>query len=84
MSDIDFEAEHYRGGLHTVVKVKAIPYNLIEFTFKRKMITEEGKTIVDNEYTMFFEPEEFKNFFTPLVNELKVRFENDPKFNKGQ
>jgi len=75
MSDINFEAEHYRGGLHTVVTVRAIPYDLLEFKFKRKMTTEEGKVIVDNEYTMFFEPEEFKNFFTPLVNELKVRFE---------
>jgi hypothetical protein len=82
MSDLDFEAEHFRAGLHTVVKVKAIPYNMIEFSFKRKMTTEEGKVIVDNAYTMFFEPEEFKNFFTPLVNELKERFENDPKFTK--
>jgi hypothetical protein len=44
------------------------------------MTDDSGKVIVDNEYTMFFEPEEFKNFFSPLVNELKVRFENDPKF----
>lgn len=83
MNELDFEAEHYRNGLHTVVKVKAIPYNLVEFSFKRKLTDENGKVIVDNAYTMFFEPEEFKNFFTPLVNELKVRFENDPKF-KGQ
>jgi hypothetical protein len=80
MNDINFEAEHFRAGLHTVVKVKQIPYNYIEFSFKRKMTDDSGKVIVDNEYTMFFEPEEFKNFFSPLVNELKVRFENDPKF----
>jgi hypothetical protein len=84
MSDMNFEAEHFRNGLHTIVKVKSIPYDLVEFTFKRKLTDEDGKVIVDNAYTLFFEHEEFKNFFNPLVNELKERFENDPKFNQGK
>jgi hypothetical protein len=37
---------------------------------------EDGKVIVDNGQTYFFEPRQFEEFFTPIINDMKARFDN--------
>jgi hypothetical protein len=37
---------------------------------------ENGKVIIDSGNTSFFDPREFKDFFEPIINDLKVRFDN--------
>ena len=66
------------GGL-TTIRVKDHAYNVVEFTVKKFLADErEGKPpIVDSGYTVFFTPQEFKDFFEPIINDLKVRFENE-------
>jgi hypothetical protein len=56
---------------------KGTSYETIEFTIKNKLTDEHGKTIIDNGHTSFFEPREFKDFFEPIINDMRVRFEND-------
>lgn len=73
---LNYEAELYKGGLMTTVKVMKHEYDNIEVTFKRNLNSETGKPIIDSKFTMFFTEREFKEFFLPLVNEMKVRFEN--------
>ena len=75
---MDREYELFRGGLLTKIKIKDLPYDAVEFTITKKLTDDEtGKVLVDSGYTMFFDPREFKEFFTPIINDLKVRFEND-------
>lgn len=76
---LNYEAELYKGGLLTTVKVMKHEYDNIEVTFKRHLENETGKPIIDSSFTMFYTEREFKEFFLPLINELKVRFENDLK-----
>ena len=67
-----------RGGGLTTIKVKDHSYDVVEFTVTKYLADErEGKPpIVDSGYTVFFSNREFKEFFEPIVNDLKVRFEN--------
>lgn len=51
-------------------------YATIEFTIKNKLTDENGKTIIDSGHTSFFEPREFRDFFEPIINDLKVRFDD--------
>ena len=51
-------------------------YVTIEFTIKNKLTNENGKVVIDSGHTSFFEPREFKDFFEPIINDLKVRFEH--------
>ena len=51
-------------------------YATIEFTIKNKLTDEHGKTIIDSGHTSFFDPREFSEFFGPIINDLKARFEN--------
>jgi len=74
---LNYEAELYKGGLLTTVKVVKHEYDNIEVTFKRNLKGETGKPIIDSSFTMFYTEREFKEFFLPLINELKVRFENE-------
>jgi hypothetical protein len=76
---LNYEAELYKGGLLTTVKVMKHEYDNIEVTFKRNLTSETGKPIIDSSFTMFYTEREFREFFLPLINEMKVRFENDPK-----
>ena len=52
-------------------------YATVEFTIKNKLTDNDGKVIIDSGHTSFFEPREFKDFFGPIINDLKVRFEDD-------
>jgi hypothetical protein len=76
---LNYEAELYKGGLLTTVRVVKHEYDNIEVTFKRNLKSETGKPIVDSSFTMFYTEQEFREFFLPLINEMKVRFENDFK-----
>lgn len=77
MSGLNYESILKQGDLVTILTIKQINYDMVEVTFKRDMKTDNGKTIVDNRYTMFYTTKEFKDFFLPLIDELKVRFDND-------
>lgn len=65
-----------RGGGLTTVRIKDHAYDTVEFTVKKYLEDERGKAIVDSGYTVFFSDREFKAFFEPIVNDLKVRIEN--------
>jgi hypothetical protein len=63
------------GGL-TTVKIKDHAYDVVEFTITKYLADEQGREIVNSGYTTFFSNKEFTEFFTPIVNDLKVRIEN--------
>ena len=65
-----------RGGSLTTIRVKDHAYDTVEFTIKKFLQDDSGKTLVDSGYTVFFSQKEFYEFFNPLVNDLKVRFED--------
>jgi len=74
---LNYEAEFYRAGLLKTVKIKEHKYDLVEFTITSKLTDEEtGKVILDSGHTSFFSNKEFKEFFGPIFNEMKVRLEN--------
>lgn len=75
---LNYEAELFKSGLLTTVRVAQHEYDNIEVTFARKLNDENSKPIIDSKFTMFFSEREFKEFFLPFVNEMKVRFENEP------
>lgn len=66
-----------RDGGVTTIKIKDIPYNIVEFTITKYLRDEDGKEIVNNGYTTFFSDKEFKDFFEPIINDMKVKFDND-------
>jgi hypothetical protein len=74
---MNINIEINRPDLYRSVTVKSIPYDLVEFTMKQTSYTEDGKVLTDGGYTTFYSTKEFKDFFQPLINELKVRFDND-------
>lgn len=75
---LNYEAELFKSGLLTTVKVMMHEYDNIEVTFTRKLDDENSKPIIDSKFTMFFTEREFREFFLPFINEMKVRFENEP------
>jgi hypothetical protein len=72
---MNIDIEISRPDLHRSVTVKSIPYDLVEFTIKQKCFGDDGKIITDSGYTTFYSTKEFKDFFQPLINELKARFD---------
>lgn len=71
------EYEFFKEGLHKKIVIKDHLYDLVEFTIHQKLIDENGKVLIDSKQDSYFTNREFKEFFTPLVNDLKVRFENE-------
>lgn len=65
-----------RGGGLTTIKIKDHPYDVVEFTITKYLKDECGTEIVNSGYTTFFSNKEFNEFFTPIVNDLKVRLDN--------
>jgi hypothetical protein len=65
-----------RGGGLTTVKIKDHSYDVVEFTITKYLVDERGTEIVNSGYTTFFSNKEFIEFFTPIVNDLKVRIDN--------
>ena len=74
---MDLEYELCKAGLTRTVKIKSHSYNLIEFTIKNKLVSAEGKEVINGGHTSFFETKEFIEFFGPIINEMKVRLDND-------
>jgi hypothetical protein len=58
-------------------------YATVEFTIKNKLTDENGKVIIDSGHTSFFEPREFKDFFGPIINDLKARFDDANSIQNG-
>lgn len=78
MSGLNYEAELFNNtGTLTKLVVRKVDYGYVEVTFSKKLTGDNGKVITDSSYTMFYDERQFKDFFQPLVNELKVRFDND-------
>ena len=63
------------GGL-TTIKIKDHKYDMVEFSVTKYFKDEKGDELVNSGYTTFFSNKEFLEFFVPIVNDLKVRFEN--------
>jgi hypothetical protein len=66
---------NHESGL-TAFKIKDHHYGIVEFTIVKHLDHKGGKKNVSSSCTTFFTKKEFKEFFTPLINDLKVRFEN--------
>jgi hypothetical protein len=81
--DLNYEAEIYKGGLLTSAKIVKHERDLIQVTFKKYLRDENGKELIDSSFSMFFSDREFREFFLPIVNELKVRFDNDNSISNG-
>jgi lantibiotic modifying enzyme len=82
---LDYEGEFYRGGLLKTIKIKEHKYDLVEFTITSKLTDEvTGKVITDNGHTSFYSTKEFKEFFLPMINEMKARLENDNTTSKSE
>ena len=73
---MNYEYVTERNGLTRHIKIKSIPYDLIEVTFKTKLIDEKGEIIVDNGHTGFFERKEFVELFEQLIIDMKGEIEN--------
>jgi hypothetical protein len=71
------EYEFFKAGLHKKITIKEHLYDLIEFTIHQKLTDENGKVLIDSKQDSYFTSREFKEFFTPLVNDLKERFDNE-------
>jgi len=84
---MDLEYELYREGLTRTITIKEHninrSYATIEFTLKNKLVDQNGKVIIDGGHTCFFDPKEFTEFFTPIINELKVRLDNADSIQNG-
>jgi hypothetical protein len=81
---LNYEAEIYRGGLLRTIKVREMKYDLVEVTFTTKLTDEEsGRVITDSGHTWFMDTKEFKQFFTPIINEMKVRLDNADSIQNG-
>jgi hypothetical protein len=65
-----------RNGLLTTLVIKDHDYDLVEFSITKKLVDVDGKVIVDSTNQMFFSNREFKDFFEPIINDLKVRFDD--------
>lgn len=75
---MDNTYEINRNGLSTTIRIKDHAYDTIEFTVKKHLV-EDGKTIIDSGYTCFFSSREFKDFFQPILNDLKVRIDDESR-----
>ena len=73
--------EIYRDGLFRTITFKQAnsgkSYETIEMVMHQSLTDENGKVVTNTNHSLFFTPKEFKEFFAPIVNDLKVRFEND-------
>ena len=65
-----------RGGGLMTFKVKDHSYDTVEFTIRKYLEDDKGKVLIDSGYTVFFSDKEFREFFGPIVNDLKVRIEH--------
>jgi hypothetical protein len=74
---MNIDIEISRPDLYRTIRVKSHDYDLVEFTIRQVSYDNNGKELTNSGYTTFYSSKEFKDFFQPLINELKVRFDND-------
>jgi len=74
---MDKTYELFKNGLLTTIKVKDHAYDLVEFTIKKNLTDTDGTVVVDSGYTTFFSNREFAEFWKPIIDDMKVRIEND-------
>ena len=67
---MDYEWELYKNRLLRVIKVKSHLYDIIEFSIRSNLVDENGKVIINNSQSYFFDKREFVDFFQPIVNRL--------------
>lgn len=79
---MDKTYEIFRGGGLTTVKIKDHAYDVVEFTITKFLEDEKHKPIVNSGYTVFFSNREFKEFFKPIVDDLKARIEDEQPVQK--
>ena len=65
-----------RDGLLTTLVIKDHDYDVVEYSVTKKLVDASGKVIVDSTNQMFFSNREFRDFFEPIINDLKVRFDD--------
>ena len=84
---MNLEYEIHREGLTRTIKIKehnvGTSYVTVEFTVKNKLVDQNGKVVIDGGHTCFFDPKEFTEFFTPIINELKARLDNADSIQNG-
>ena len=73
---MDNTYEFSRNGLLTTLVIKDHDYDVVEYTITKKLVNVDGKVIVDSTNQMFFSNREFKDFFEPIINDMKVRFDD--------
>lgn len=73
---MDNTYELNKHGYSFTINVKDHTYDVVEFTITKKLIDTDGKVVVDSTNKSFFSNKEFKDFFEPLINDLKVRFDD--------
>ena len=74
---MNIDIEIGRPDLHRSIKVKSHDYDLVEFTIRQVSFDENGRELTNGGHTTFYSTKEFKDFFQPLVNQLKKEFDND-------
>ena len=72
---MNIDIEISRPDLFRSVRVKSHNYDLVEFTIKQISFDNNGKELTNSAHTTFYSTKEFKDFFQPLINELKARFD---------
>jgi hypothetical protein len=80
MTIFNREYEYFKNGLLKTITVKEHPdFDTVEIRFKQNLTEDNGKNIINSnsDNVWFFTSEEFQSFFTPIINDLKAKFEND-------
>lgn len=72
---MDNTYELNKHGYSFTITVKDHAYDVVEFSINKKLI-DGDKVVVNSQYNNFFSNKEFKDFFEPMINDLKVRFDD--------
>jgi hypothetical protein len=65
-----------RNGLLTTLVIKDHDYDVVEYSITKRLVDTNGKVIVDSTNQMFFSNREFKDFFEPIIHDMKARFDD--------
>jgi hypothetical protein len=78
MTSFNREYEYFKNGLLKTITVEEhADFDTVEIRFKQKLTEDNGRDIINSDNVWFFTKEEFESFFTPIINDLKAKFEND-------
>lgn len=68
--------ELYRAGLMTTMTIKDVPsVDMVQVSIVRNLKDSSERDIINSTLEMYFTPREFKEFFQPMLNDMKVRFD---------